>query len=80
MRPVNAYANAYRNHSSKSNTHAKLAWVTYAYCYNTTFTHTYTKLARVTYAVTDGDCHSYRSAQGDTKASANAASSAVMKN
>ena len=57
MRPVNANANAYRNDSSKSNTYAKLTWVTYAY--------------------THGDCHSYCSAQGNTKASSDSASSAV---
>ena len=45
--------------------------------YNTTFTHTYPKLAWITYAYSDGDCHGYRSAQGNTKASSDSASPAV---
>jgi hypothetical protein len=75
MRPDNANAN----------THAKLAWVTYAYCYthgdsysdSSSESNTYAKLAWVAYAYTHGDCHSYCSAQGNTKASSDSASSAV---
>jgi hypothetical protein len=86
MRPVNANANAYRNDSSKSNTYAKLAWVTYpythtdtfsyAYCYDTAITDTYALNTRIAYpAATD----THTDAQGNTKASADSVSSAVMK-
>jgi hypothetical protein len=76
-----------RGVNSKSHTYPKLAWVTYAhthcdtfsyaYSYDTTFAHTYAKLVWVTYPYTDGDCHPHSPAQGNTKASANSASSAV---
>jgi hypothetical protein len=75
-------ANADRNDSSKSNTYAKLAWVTYAYthtdtfsyayCYDTTFTDAYTY-----WEYTAPVAHA--TAQSNTKASADSPSSAVMK-
>ena len=80
----NANANAYRNDSSKSNTYAKLAWVTYAYthtgtfsyayCYDTTVTDAYALNTRIAYS----DANDHTDAQGNTKASADSASSAVM--
>ena len=72
MRPVNANANAYRNDSSKSNTHAKLASVTYAYCYDTAITDTYALNTRIAYS----DANDHTDAQGNTKASADSVSSA----
>ena len=74
MRPVNANANAYRNDSSKPNTHAKLAWVAYAYCYDTAITDAYALNTRIAYS-TATDTHA--DAEGDTKASADSVSSAV---
>jgi hypothetical protein len=77
MRPVNANADAYRDDSSKSNTHAKLAWVAYAHSDSSSESNTYTERHHSSVAYTDGDCHGYRSAQGNTKASSDSASSAV---
>jgi hypothetical protein len=75
MRPVNANANTY----------AKLAWVTYAYthtgtfshtyCYDTAITDTYALNTRIAYS----DANDHTDAQGNTKASADSASPAVMK-
>jgi len=84
MRPVNANADTYRNCSSKSNTYAKLPWVTDAYTNNGTFSYAYFYDTTVTdaYALVTGIAHSdgneYTDAQGNTEASADSTLSAVI--
>jgi hypothetical protein len=68
---------AVRRDNAKSDTDAKFAWVTYADTHTDTFSYAFRY--NTTFAHTDGDCHSYHSAQGNPQAAADSASSAVSE-
>ena len=68
-----------------ANTYAKRACAAYTYSYGNSDgdsytpseSNTYSERHNSSYAYTDGDCHSYGSAQGNPKAPADSTSSAV---